>query len=258
VFCRPGQAQPTTQFNVKNFGAVGDGKQADTGAINKTILASRDAGGGTVLVPAGTYVSGTIRLQDNVTLWLDAGATILGTKNLADYHWPDGGREWDGSIILADGVHNVALMGRGTISGQNLSNPRGEERIRGPHAVLFKNSKDIVVRDITIKDSGNYSLILRSCERVNIDNFTAFNGYDGINMHDVRQATISNSKLYTGDDSLAGAYWENVTVSNCVLNSSCNAIRVGIRNRVFKFCPRAPAAGIRVRASWSRPARSTI
>jgi hypothetical protein len=231
-----GLAQPATQFNVKNFGAAGDGTRADTEAINKTILAARDAGGGTVLVPAGTYVSGTIQLQNNVTLWIDAGATIQGTRSLADYHWPEGGREWDGAIILANGVHNVALMGRGTIDGQNLTNPRGEEHIRGPHAVLINDSKDIVVRDITIKDAGNYSLILRSCERVTIDNLTAFNGYDGINMHDTRAATISNSKLYTGDDSLAGAYWENVTVTNCILNSSCNAIRVGGRNVLINNC----------------------
>jgi len=231
-----GVAQPAAQFNVKSFGAVGDGQRTDSDAINKAIQAASDAGGGTVLVPAGTYVSGTIRLQNNVTLWIDAGATILGTKNLADYRWPEGGREWDGSIILANGVHNAALMGRGTISGQNLNNPQGEEHIRGPHAVLFNNSKDIVVRDITIRDSGNYSLIFRSCERVTIDNFTAYNGYDGINMHDVRQATISNSKLYTGDDSLAGAYWENVTVTNCILNSSCNAIRVGGRNVLINNC----------------------
>lgn len=235
-FAGNGVAQPTTQFNVKNFGATGDGIRPDTDAINKTIQAARDAGGGTVLVPAGTYVSGTIQLQNNVTLWIDAGATIQGNKNLSDYHWPEGGREWDGAIILANGVHNVALMGRGTINGQNLTNPRGEERIRGPHAVLFNNSKDIVVRDVTIKDAGNYSLILRSCERVNIDNLTVFNGYDGINMHDVRAATISNSKLYTGDDSLAGAYWENVTVTNCILNSSCNAIRTGGRNVLINNC----------------------
>lgn len=224
------RSQPAAQFNVKNFGAAGDGQRVDTDAINKAIQVASDTGGGTVLVPGGTYLSGTIRLQNNVTLWIDGGATILGTKNLADYHWPEGGREWDGSIILANGVRNVALMGRGTINGQNLNNPRGEEHIRGPHAVLFNNSKDIVVRDITIRDAGNYSLIFRSCERVNVDNFTAYNGYDGINMHDVRLATISNSKLFTGDDSLAGAYWENVTVTNCILNSSCNAIRVGGRN----------------------------
>ena len=67
-------AQPATQFNVKNYGAAGDGVRSDTAAINKTILAARDAGGGTVLVPVGTYVSGSIQLQNNVTLWIDAGA----------------------------------------------------------------------------------------------------------------------------------------------------------------------------------------
>jgi hypothetical protein len=229
-------AQPATQFNVRNFGAAGDGVRSDTVAINKAIQTASQAGGGTVLVPAGSYLSGTIHLQDNVTLWIDAGATILGTKDLADYRWPQGGREWDGAIILANGVRNVALMGRGTVNGQNLNNPKGEERIRGPHAILFNNSKDILVRDITVKDAGNYALILRSCERVNIDNVTAFNGYDGINMHDVRSATISNSRIYTGDDALAGAYWENVTVTNCILNSSCNALRVGGRNVLINNC----------------------
>jgi polygalacturonase len=85
-------AQPPTQFNVRTFGAAGDGVRSDTEAINKTIQAAHDAGGGTVLVPAGNYVSGTIHLQDNVTFWIDAGATLLGTKNLADYRWPEGGR----------------------------------------------------------------------------------------------------------------------------------------------------------------------
>ncbi len=229
-------AQPNAGFNVKDYGAAGDGVRLDTQSIDKAVQACGMAGGGIVFFPAGSYLTGTIHLKDNVTLWLDPGATILGSKNLADYHWPEGGREWDGSIILANGVHNVALMGRGTIDGQNLNNPRGEEHIRGPHAVLINNSKDIVVRDITIKDSGNYALILRSSERVTIDNLTALNGYDGINMHDVRDATISNCKLYTGDDSLAGAYWENVTVTNCVLNSSCNAIRVGGRNVLINNC----------------------
>jgi len=277
-----GLAQPASQFNVKNFGAAGDGIKTDTDAIDKAIQAARDAGGGTVLVPAGAYLSGTIQLQDNVTLWIDAGATILGTRNLADYHWPEGGREWDGSIILANGVHNVALMGRGTINGRNLNNPRGEEHIRGPHAVLFNKCKDIVVRDITVRDAGNYSLIFRSSERVTIDNFTAFNGYDGINMQDVRQATLSNSKLYTGDDSLAGAYWEDVTVANCILNSSCNAIRVGGRNvsvdncliygpgeyahrlgfrtnteSGFQILPHSAGRGNSSGAGWSHPDRST-
>ncbi len=229
-------AQPQTRFNVRNHGAAGDGIQLDTDAINKTIEAAREAGGGTVLVPAGNYLSGTIILQSNVTFWIDAGARILGSTNLSDYRRPAGQREWYGAIILANGVRNVGIVGGGTIDGQNLTNPRGEERIRGPHAVVVYNCKDVVVRDVTFKDPGNYSLVMRSCERVNIDNLTAFGGYDGINMHDVRDATISNCRLYTGDDCLAGAYWENVTVCNCLLNSSCNAIRTGGRNVLINNC----------------------
>jgi len=231
-----GLAQTLTQFNVRNYGAAGDGIRLDTDAINKTIQAAREAGGGTVFVPAGIYLSGTILLQSNVTLWIDAGARILGSTNLSDYRWPERQGEWYGAIILANGVHNVAIMGQGTIDGQNLTNPHGEENLRGPHGALFYNCKDVVVRDVTFKDAGNYSLIMRSCERVNIDNLTAFAGYDGINLHDVRGVTISNCKLYTGDDCLAGAYWENATVCNRLLNSSCNAIRVGGRNVLINNC----------------------
>jgi hypothetical protein len=231
-----GLAQPATQFNVKSHGAAGDGAHLDTDAINKTIEAASEAGGGTVLIPAGVYLTGTVLLQGNVTLWLDAGATILGSTNLSDYRWPKRENQWSGAIILADGAQHVAIMGRGTIDGQNLTNPNGEERIRGPHAVLFYHCNDVIVRDVTFKDAGNYSLILRSCEQVNIDDMTALGGYDGINMHDVRTVSISNCKLYTGDDCLAGTYWENVTVCNCLLNSSCNAIRAGGRNVLINNC----------------------
>ena len=235
-FAADAMAQPRTQFNVRNYAAAGNGIQLDTTAINQAIQAATGAGGGTVFIPAGTYLTGTIHLRSNVTLWIDAGATLLGSRNLADYQWPEGEREWYGALILANSVHDVAIMGQGTIDGQNLTNPKGEEHLRGPHGALFYNAKGITVRDVTFKDPGNYSLILRSCERVNIDNMTAFGGYDGINMHDVRSATISNCRLFTGDDCLAGAYWENVTVSNCILNSSCNAIRTGGRNVLINNC----------------------
>ena len=231
-----GLAQPQTQFNVKNYEPPATASDWTRTPSTRPSKRPGEATVRPVLVPAGSYVSGTIHLQSNVTLWIDAGATILGSKNLSDYRWPKGERDWYAALILAQGVHDVSIMGRGTINGQNLTNPKGEERVRGPHGVLFYNCKDVLVRDVTFKDPGNYALIMRSCERVNIDNMTALGGYDGINMHDVRAATISNSRLFTGDDCLAGAYWENVTVSNCLLNSSCNAIRAGGRNVLINNC----------------------
>jgi hypothetical protein len=223
-------AQTAPFFDVKRYGATGNGASLDTAAINKAIDAAAAAGGGTVFFPAGTYLSGTVRLKDNVALFLDSGATLMGSKNLGHYASGVDGQEWYGALILAKGVRNVGVLGRGTIDGNRVFNPKGEERMRGPHALLFHDCRKVTVRDVSFKDAGNYAVILRACEEVNIDGITVRGGWDGINMHDTRNATISNCRLFTGDDSLAGAYWENVTVSNCILNSSANAIRVGGRN----------------------------
>src|SRR5207248_6718490 len=72
-------------FDVKSFGATGDGVTLDTAALNKTIEACAAAGGGVAYLSPGTYLSGTVVLKSNVTLYLEAGATFLGSKNLADY-----------------------------------------------------------------------------------------------------------------------------------------------------------------------------
>jgi hypothetical protein len=227
-------AQPPGQScNVRDFGAKGDGVALDTRAINSAIDKCGAAGGGTVYLPPGAYLSGTVRLRDNITLWLDSGATLRGTRDLSQYQTAVDGQVWYDALVLANGVHHVAIAGRGIIDGNKVRNPKGEERMRGPHAVLIYNVRDASVRDVFIQDSGNYALIVRSSERLNIDGITIRGGWDGINMHDTRNATIANCRISSGDDSLAGAYWENVTVSNCVLNSSANAIRTGGRNVLF-------------------------
>ena len=232
----PALAQSGPFFDVRHYGAAGNGAVPDTAAFRRAIDATSAAGGGTVFVPAGTYLTGTIRLRDNITLWLDAGATLLGTKDLAQYESSNGTDEWYKALVLAQGLHNVAVLGRGTVNGNRVFNPKGEEHIRGPHALLFQDCTGVTVRDIHVQDAGNYALILRSVEGVTIDGITVHGGWDGINMHDARDATISNCRLYTGDDSLAGAYWENVTVANCILNSACNPVRVGGRNVLISNC----------------------
>jgi Pectate lyase superfamily protein len=226
-------AQSPRLFDVTQYGATGRGTTSDMKAITAAIEASATAGGGTVYFPAGTYVTGTIHLKSNVTLWLASGATLLGTKDLSAYESvaPGGsGQDWYDALIVAKDVHDVAVVGLGVIDGNHVSNPKGEEHIRGPHALLFFNAENVTVRDITIQNSGNYSLILRHANEVTVDGLKTHGGWDGINMHDVKNATISNCHLSTGDDSLAGAYWENVTVSNCILNAAANGIRVGGRN----------------------------
>ncbi|MBV9083985.1 MAG: right-handed parallel beta-helix repeat-containing protein [Acidobacteriaceae bacterium] len=244
-------AQSVPFCDVKRFGATGNGSTADTAGINRAIDSCSQSGGGTVYFPGGTYLSGTILLRDKITLWLDSGATLVGSKDLTQYKTAVAGQDWYGALILAKSVRNVMVMGRGTIDGNNVFNPNGEEHMRGPHALMFYDCEDIAVRDITVRDSGNYAVIVRDTQRVNIDGLTVKGGWDGINMHDAKDGTISNCRLYTGDDSLAGAYWENVTVTNCILNSSANAIRVGGRNVLIQNCviygPAQYAAGSSLR-----------
>jgi hypothetical protein len=244
-------AQTGASYNVRQYGASGGGSILDTGAFERAVAAAASGGGGTVFVPAGTYLTGTIRLRDNITLWLDAGARILGTTDVSQYQSSRGTDEWYKALVLAGGAHNVAVMGRGVIDGNRVFNPKGEEHIRGPHAVLFDDCTNVSVRDIHVQDAGNYAIILRSVEGVDIDGVTVHGGWDGVNMHDVRNGTIANSRLFTGDDSLAGAYWENVTVSNCILNSACNPVRVGGRNVLISNCimygPSEAASGTSLR-----------
>lgn len=254
IAVRSAGAQVTAMFDVTHYGATGKGLESDTKGITAAIDASAQAGGGTVYFPAGTYLTGTIHLKSNVTLWLASGATLLGTKDIRAYESvaPGGsGQDWYDALVVAKDVHDVGVVGRGVIDGNRVSNPKGEEHIRGPHALLFYDSQNVTVRDVTIKNAGNYSLILRHSEGVTIDGLTTHGGWDGINMHDVKNATISNCRLSTGDDSLAGAYWENVTVTNCVLNAAANGIRVGGRNVLISnsviYGPAESASGTSLR-----------
>jgi hypothetical protein len=243
----PGFAQPRALFSVRDFGAVGDGATLDTAAIHNAIEACAKAGGGTVYVPAGTYLTGTVTLKSNITLWLASGATLLGSKRFADYPVSDPwakqslrleggvvqGSDWYKALVRGENLENIAIWGPGTINGNKVPNPVGEERMRGPHAVSLDQCRNITIRDLAVKDASNYNLLLRSCERVNIDGYSATGGWDGINMQGATtDVTISNCRLFTGDDSIAGGA-KNMTLTNCLLSSSANGFRFRGENTVI-------------------------
>src|SRR5215469_13643040 len=103
---------------VKAYGAKGDGIALDTVAINAAVQDCHSRGGGTVVFEPGTYRTGTVYLLDNTTLKLEPGSRILGSENLADYpHLAHSSEERDTALLVADGVHNVAIVGEGTIDG---------------------------------------------------------------------------------------------------------------------------------------------
>jgi len=226
-------------FNIRDHGAAGDGKALDTAAINKAIDACSTSGGGQVLVPPGKYLTGTVQLKSNVTLCLDAGSEIVGTSDLDQYHnfnppnsTPLADRNrWHRALVLGVNVENVTITGRGIINGNKVFDARGEERMRGPHAILFGNSKNITLRDFSIKDAANYAVMLEFTSQVTANSLTITGGWDGIHFrgwkdNPCRDVTITNCQFYTGDDCIAGWFWENTLISNCIINSSCNGIRL--------------------------------
>jgi hypothetical protein len=234
-----GGANPSS-FNVRDYGAQGDGKALDTKSLNKAIDACAAAGGGEVLVPAGKYLTGTVHLKSNMTIVIDAGAEVIGTRDLDQYEnfTPPkdtplvGSRvEWHRALILGNGIENVTIAGCGTINGANVSDPQGEEHIRGPHGILFGNCKNITLRDISIRDAGNYAVLLEFTSDVEVRGVKITGGYDGVHFrgwkgHPCRNVTISDSEFYTGDDCIAGWYWQDTLIDRCVLNSACSGIRL--------------------------------
>jgi len=226
-------------YDVRDYGAAGDGTTADTTAINKAIEACGNAGGGQVQFPPGRYLSGTIKLRSHVHLVLALGATLVGTTNLSEYQPPAVPAfmpearwgKWHRGLIIGEGVEDVTIAGPGVIDGNRVFDPTGEERMRGPHTIVFVNCRRFVIRDLTILDSANYAVFFQVSDDVDILNTTFIGGWDGVHWRGApdrwcHNVNILNCRFYTGDDSIAGRYWDNTVISGCVINSSCNGIRL--------------------------------
>ena len=236
---KPEPAGQAKVFDVRSYGAVGDGKTLDTAAINRAVAACGAAGGGQVLLPPGTYLSGTVVLQSHVTLNLAAGARLVGSTDLEHYrHFtaPAGTPEarspkWHRALVLGVGVEDVTICGRGVIDGNKVHDPRGEEKMRGPHTILFGNSRRVTIRDVDVTDSANYAIMIEFTSGVAVRGVKITGGWDGVHFRGwsdrpCRDLSIVDCHFFTGDDAIAGRYAERVLITGCTINSSCNGIRI--------------------------------
>jgi polygalacturonase len=230
-------------FDVRRFGAVGNGKTLDTKAIQKAIDACAAAGGGKVCLQGGTFLSGTIRLRSNVTLVVEAGATLLGSTDIADY--PDITPEvvylyrsrFTKYLIYAEKAENIGLAGRGVIDGQGEHFPArpGDDKGR-PYILRFSECKNVRVENLTLRNSARWLSHYLACENVTINGISVHakirENRDGIDIDSCQDVRVSDCRIDTGDDAIVlKATTERpcrrVTITNCVLSSMASALKMG-------------------------------
>jgi polygalacturonase len=220
--------------NVRSFGAVGDGKHLDSLAINSAIELTASSGGGTVLVPAGTYLCGSIHLKSNIHLLIDVGATILGApQNMNAYDetepwtgnpYQDGGHcYFHNSLIWGENLTNVSITGQGIINGGDLTHsdrildvmcgyiawqkkqpqpaPGAMPPLRlGNKAIALKLCRNVLIRDITIAHGGHFGILVTGCDDMTIDNVTEDTDRDGMDIDCCRNVMVSNCRVNSPRD----------------------------------------------------------
>lgn len=225
-------------FDIREYGAVGDGETLDTGAINAAINACAEAGGGVVYVPPGRFLTGTIRLKNHVTLHLEGGAFLLGSEDPDDYPplespWGERDRATRGraALVYAEDAENITITGRGTIDGQGaiwwkrvrLNDPRkyppgpqtDADRVEAaklamgrPNLVQFVRCNDVVLERVNLCNSPSWTVHPMFCDRLRVDGIsikspaTMAHNTDGINPESCSNVQIVNCRIDTGDDGI--------------------------------------------------------
>jgi polygalacturonase len=232
-------AHGTVVFNVRAMGARGDGLAVDAPAINKAIEAAAGAGGGTVFFPSGTYLCYSIHLKSNVALYLDRGATILagetgqgGNYDAAEPN-PEAGkyedfghRHWHNALIWGVGIHDISILGPGTIYGKGLTRGPGESNPGvGDKTISLKNCHNVTIRDVSFLKGGHFCILATGVDNFTLDNVVMDTDRDGVDFdccHNVRVSNLTvNSPWDDGicpKSSYALGYprsTEKVTITNC-------------------------------------------
>jgi polygalacturonase len=240
-------AEPGTRiFNVVDFGAAGDGATMNTAAIQRAVDACA-VQGGTVLIPPGRFLTGSIELKSNVELYIQQGATLLGSTHLADYteHTPALRSYNDAflkhSLFYAERQSNIALRGEGVIDGQGgsfavVSNEKPAKYRNRPFIIRFIDCTGITVEGLVLQNSAMWMQQYLACENVRIRGIRVYNhankNNDMMDIDGCSNVVISDCIGDTDDDgitlkSTCERITQNVTITNCVLSSHCNALKTG-------------------------------
>ena len=247
-------------WDVYQLGAKGDGKTMDTKAIQSAIDQCHQAGGGKVYLPNGTFLSGTLYLKSNVTLYVEAGATLLGSANVNDYpiipsKYPSytGELVTNKMLIYAEDARRISIQGRGTIDGRgdDFNGPYLSPSFSGrPRIIHFRNCENVQVRDVTLYNSGSWVQSYQSCKNLVIDGITVDSrenkdiekpryatvrgrNTDGLDLVDCERVRIANCYINSGDDAICLKSFSpdeacrDITITNCIVSSNASGIKIG-------------------------------
>jgi hypothetical protein len=252
---RPVVADQQKNFVVTAFGAQGDGKTLNTAFIQHAIDQAAAGGGGKVVVPPGSFVTGTLHLKTGVELHLEKGATLLGSTSRLDY-----GKANATALIIATGQQQISITGKGEIDGRGrevvkdlfrllnqgvlqdaqwkIKRPGENNR---PRMIALIDCQDVKVKGVTMRNSAGWVQDYVRCNNVIIDSVTVVSteywNNDGIDIVNSKNVSITHCNVDAADDAIClksegGPGWcENIYVSDCKLRSSASAFKLGTGSR---------------------------
>jgi len=255
-------AMSKAPLDARDFGALGDGRTKDTDAIQKALDACAKAGGGTVVVPRGVYLIGSIVMGANTTLQLERGANLTGSAETNDYpivriRWEGEFAEGHRALISAQNADHVAILGPGSIFGPPLSVSRLRNP-RGPALIELADCTNVLLEDFSTQYQQLWSIHPVCCQKFIARNLTIRSinvNADGIDVDSCQDVLIERCNIDTGDDAISlksgrgmeavrlGRPTQDVVIKDCSLISSIYAglgigteMSGGIRNVRLENC----------------------
>jgi polygalacturonase len=237
-------------FNVRDFGAKGNGSTLDDDAIDKAISAASAAVGGVVVFPAGTYQSRTVHLKSNVTIQLDKGATIRANATGMDAAEPNafaryqdyGHSHFHDALLWGDGLTGVTFTGAGTVDGSALTTANAVPAGHGDKALSLTRCANVTLRGITFRSGGHFAVLMNGCHDVTLDSVTvlATKSRDGVNLINTANVEVTNSRIEAQDDALSfksdfalGRTFDSAHIrvhDSTILSTENNALQFGVES----------------------------
>ncbi|MEI9935057.1 MAG: glycosyl hydrolase family 28 protein [Ferruginibacter sp.] len=241
-------------YNILDYGAIADGRTINTKAIQAAIDHCSQAGG-KIVIPAGIFLTGTLYIKSNVTIYLDKAAIIKGSPSFLDYpdnevqyknfftHFSNGNQRTNKALFFAEGISGITFTGKGTIDGNGTSkefdlgdDAHSEKSKERPCTILFINCKNITVENIHLTNPAYWLQNYINCDGLHLKGLTIYNhsnyNVDGMDI-DSRNVLIEDCNIDSDDDGIcfksnsSNNICENIVVRNCTIASNCNAIKFG-------------------------------